>query len=78
MERVQGEIIVPSSLDKVETAILAASLETIDRVGPCNAKIDVKAIEDVRKSKRNYVIDRAKIILTTMVDEIIPESQELY
>ncbi|NMC60348.1 MAG: DNA primase [Candidatus Methanofastidiosa archaeon] len=72
-----GDIIVPSSLDKVETAILAASLETIDRVGPCNAKIDVKAIEDVRKSKRNYVVDRAKIILTTMVDEITPESQEL-
>jgi hypothetical protein len=32
---------VPSSLDKVETAILAASLETIDRVGPCSAKIEV-------------------------------------
>ncbi|KYC45462.1 MAG: DNA primase DnaG [Candidatus Methanofastidiosum methylothiophilum] len=72
-----GEIIVPSSLDKVETAILAASLETIDRVGPCNARIDVTTIEDVRKSKRNYVIDRAKIILTTMVDEITPESSEL-
>ena len=72
-----GEIIVPSSLDKVETAILAASLETIDRVGPCNARIDVTTIEDVRKSKRNYVVDRAKIILTTMVDEITPESSEL-
>ena len=72
-----GEIVVPSSLDKVETAILAASLETIDRVGPCNARIDVTTIEDVRKSKRNYVIDRAKIILTTMVDEITPESSEL-
>ena len=73
-----GEIIVPSSLDKVETAILAASLETIDRVGPCNARIDVTTIEDVRKSKRNYVIDRAKIILTTMVDEITPESSGAY
>lgn len=72
-----GEIIVSSSLDKVETAILAASLETIDRVGPCNARIDVTTIEDVRKSKRNYVVDRAKIILTTMVDEITPESSEL-
>jgi len=72
-----GEIIVPSSLDKVETAILAASLETIDRVGPCKARIDVTTIEEVRKSKRNYVIDRAKIILTTMVDEITPESSEL-
>lgn len=77
MGKSTGEIIVPSSLDKVETSILAASLETIDRVGPCNAKIEVITIEDVRKSKRNYVIDRAKIILTTMVDEITPESQEL-
>ncbi len=77
MGKSTGEIIVPSSLDKVETSILAASLETIDRVGPCNAKIEVMTIEDVRKSKRNYVIDRAKIILTTMVDEITPESQEL-
>ena len=35
--KTKGNIFVPSSLDKVETSILAASLETIDRVGPCPA-----------------------------------------
>src|SRR3989344_370152 len=31
-----GEIIVPSSLDKAETAIIGAAIETIQRIGPCN------------------------------------------
>ena len=29
-----GEVLIPSSLDQVDTAILAAALETIDRIGP--------------------------------------------
>ncbi len=45
-----GMISIPSSLDKVETSILAASLETIDRIGPCSAKITVSKVEDVRAS----------------------------
>ena len=44
----EGEILIPSSLDQVETVILASALETIDRVGPCKAKITVESIEDVR------------------------------
>lgn len=35
----EGEILIPSSLDQVETAILASWLETVDRIGPCRAKI---------------------------------------
>ncbi len=73
----RGSIHVPSSLDKVETAILAAALETIDRVGPCDANIKVDKIEDVRVSKRRQVIERAKEILTTMVEEITPDSLEI-
>ena len=73
----RGTIQVPSSLDKVETAILAAALETIDRVGPCDATIKVDKIEDVRVSKRKRVIERAKEILTTMVEEITPDSLEI-
>lgn len=72
-----GTIDIPSSLDKVETAVLAASLETIDRIGPCIASINVSRIEDIRASKRKQVIDRAKHILTEMFDESIPESQEI-
>ena len=54
--KTSGEIIIPSSLDKAETAIIAAATETIQRIGPCNAKVRILNIEDVRISKRNYVI----------------------
>ena len=72
-----GTIEIPSSLDKVETAVLAASLETIDRIGPCISNISIAKIEDVRSSKRKKVIDRAKHILSEMFDEMLPESQEI-
>ena len=72
-----GEIIIPSSLDKAETSIIAASLEIIQRIGPCNAKVKVEKIEDVRISKRSMVIERAKELLRTMMDLTMPDSQEL-
>ncbi len=75
--KAQGSIIVPSSLDKAETAIVAASLEIIQRIGPCNAKIVVEKIEDVRISKRQQVIERAKELLKHLVDTGMPDSQEL-
>ena len=72
-----GTISIPSSFDKVETAILAAALETIDRVGPCIARNAINRIEDVRASKRRYVIERAKRILVEMFDENILETEEI-
>ena len=41
-----GEINIPSALDKTETTIIAAALETIDKIGPTDAKITIKSIED--------------------------------
>ncbi len=58
-----GEIRVPSALDKSETTIIAATLETIDRIGPTEAKIEVIKIEDVRGNKRDYIVERAKKLL---------------
>jgi len=72
-----GSILIPSSLDKAETAIVAAALEIIQRIGPCNAKLKVINIEDVRISKRSFVVERAKELLRTMVDSVMPDSQEL-
>lgn len=72
-----GTIDIPSSLDKAETAILAASLETIDRIGPCIANIEISKVEDIRAAKRQHIVNRAKHILTDMFDENIPESQEI-
>ncbi len=72
-----GTITIPSSLDKAETAIVAAAMETIQRIGPCNAKIKVTNIEDVRVSKRKQVIDRAKELLKQLMDNSMPDSGEL-
>ncbi len=66
--KVSGTIEIPSSMDNVETAIIASSLETIDRIGPCEAKITVSEIQDVRTTKVNAVIDRAKDLLLNMVN----------
>lgn len=64
-----GKITIPSSLDLVETSILAAALETIDRVGPCKADIEIDEIKDVRESKRNKIVERAKELLSSTVEE---------
>ncbi|MEM3851505.1 MAG: DNA primase DnaG [Methanomassiliicoccales archaeon] len=66
MGKSEGTIIIPSSLDQVETAILAASLETIDRIGPCKARITVDSLEDVRVTKRNRIIERSKELIAQM------------
>ncbi len=58
-----GEIEVPSAMDKTETTIIAAALETIERVGPSDTKINIEDIEDVRGSKRDYILDRAKKLM---------------
>jgi len=65
----KGEILIASSLDRAETAILAASLETIDRVGPCVAHVSVEKIEDIRVTKRKLIVDRAKELLIDRFDE---------
>ncbi len=75
--KTQGVIIVPSSLDKAETCIIGAALEIIQRIGPCNAKVKVQSIEDVRISKRQFVIERAKELLKNLVNSTMPDSQEL-
>ena len=75
--KADGEIIIPSSLDKAETAIIAAALETIQRIGPCNSKVRVLNIEDVRVSKRDFVIERAKELLKELQEKVLPDSQEM-
>lgn len=72
-----GQIIIPSSLDKAETAIVGAALEVIQRIGPCNAKVKVQNIEDVRISKRSFVVERAKQLLRQLMDTSMPDSQEI-
>ncbi|MBI5635390.1 DNA primase [Candidatus Micrarchaeota archaeon] len=71
-----GSITIPSSLDMAETSILAAALEVVDRVGPCDAKLLVERVEDTRNLKRKQVLGRARELLKSMLTNI-PESKEL-
>jgi DNA primase len=61
--KTRGEIEVPSAMDKTETTLIAAALETIERIGPSDTKVEIKEIEDVRGSKRDYILERAKKLM---------------
>jgi len=71
-----GKIEIPSALDKAETTLIAAAIETIERVGPSNAKIQIERIEDVRGSKREYILERAKSLLKS-IEEGMPKTREI-
>ncbi len=62
-KRTTGIIKIPTALDQSETTLIAAAIETIERIGPCDAQIEVEKIEDVRGSKRDYIIERAKKLM---------------
>ena len=64
--RTEGFVLIPSGLDQVESSILAAALETIDRIGPCKAKVEIEDVEDVRINKRDRVIQRAEELYKKM------------
>src|SRR3989344_34940 len=65
-KRTVGKIQVPTALDQSETTLIAAAIETIDRIGPCDAQIEVDRIEDVRGSKRDYILERAKKLMQSI------------
>ncbi len=73
----EGEIIIPSSLDSAETALIAATLETIERIGPCVAEISLRGVEDMRSEKRKFVIEKAKEILKNLVEAGVPSTAEI-
>ena len=75
--KVQGEILVSSSLDQVSTAVIGAALETIDRIGPCKSVIKVKLIENQQSSKRDHVIERGKQLLLNMVNSGVDDSKNI-
>jgi DNA primase len=81
-DKTTGTISAPSSLDRAETALIAAAIETVDRVGPCEAKIEIREISDVRSDKREKILARAKELMrdwavkdTQSIDKLLNEVQ---
>ena len=62
-KRTVGTIRIPTALDQSETTLIAAAMETIERIGPSDSQIEIEKIEDVRGSKREYIIERAKKLM---------------
>jgi DNA primase len=77
-DRTTGNITIPTSLDRVSTALIAASVESINRVGPCSARVLLEKIEDIREARRKIIIDRAKDILHRWNIESMPSVDEIY
>jgi len=77
-DKTTGKILIPTSLDRVSTAIIAASIESINRVGPCSAKITLEKIEDVRDERRKTIIERSKEILRDWTVETLPSVDEVF
>ncbi len=75
--KVTGEILIPSSMDNVETAIIGAAISTIERIGPCNSKIEIKEIQDVRATKRTQVVELAKDLLLKLVSSTSSTSKSV-
>ncbi|MCJ7634722.1 DNA primase DnaG [Candidatus Bathyarchaeota archaeon] len=79
-DKTNGMIVIPSSLDKTLTALIAAAVENVDRVGPCAAKVILEKIDDFREQRRETIIERAKEILqqwtvetTSTIDHVTEE-----
>jgi DNA primase len=77
-DKTTGKINIPTSLDRVSAAIIAASIESIDRVGPCKASVILNKIEDIRDARRRLIIDRAKDVLRKWTVETMPGTDEIF
>jgi len=77
-DKTTGSIVIPTSLDRVSTAIIAASIESINRVGPCEARVTIERLEDIRDSRRKTIIERAKTILQKWQIESMPSTEEVF
>ena len=72
-EKTIGKITVPSALDKYSTALIAAMVESVERVGPYTARVKIERIYDIRAEKRKKIVERARTILYEWEKSKLPE-----
>ena len=72
-EKTVGKITVPSALDKYSTALIAAMVESVERVGPYTARVKIERIYDIRAEKRKKIVERARTILYEWEKSKLPE-----
>jgi DNA primase len=65
------------STDIGTAALIAAAVESVDKVGPCSARVTLGAIEDVRATKRKQIVDRAKVIVREWSSKTTSEGENV-
>ncbi|MEM3403693.1 MAG: DNA primase DnaG [Nitrososphaeria archaeon] len=76
-DRTFGEVLIPTSTDFETTSLIAATVESVDRVGPCNARFRLVSMEDVRVEKVKQIKDRAKEIAREWSKKVMTESDKI-
>lgn len=72
-----GRITAPSALDKHATALVAAMIESVDKVGPYPARVKIEKIEDMRAEKKKKIVERARALLYEWEKTKVPEDDQL-
>jgi len=75
--KTKAKIYIPSNLDRYETALVAALIESVERVGPYPASVKVLEIRDLREEKRRRIVDRARELVKLIEEEILPDTKEI-
>ena len=73
----KGDALIPMSTDISTAALIAAAIESIDKVGPFQSHFKLEAIEDVRSAKKKEIVDRAKEIVQKWSTKTISEGDEM-
>ncbi len=73
----KGDALIPMSTDISTAALIAAAIESIDKVGPFQAKFQLMGIDDIRAIKKKVIVDRAKKIVQDWATKTISEGEEM-
>jgi len=73
----KGDALIPMSTDISTAALIAAAIESIDKVGPFPAKFGLVGIDDIRAIKKKVIVDRAKKIVQDWATRTISEGDEM-
>jgi DNA primase len=73
----RGDALIPMSTDISTAALIAAAIESIDKVGPFQARFGLFGIDDIRAIKKKVIVDRAKKIVQEWATKTISEGEEM-
>ena len=72
-----GNVLIPMSTDIDTCALIAAGIESIDKVGPFDCSFKLDSIDDVRAAKKDDIVKRAKEIKQRWATKTVSEGESM-